>query len=135
MKMIKNKKMITRHGIAGAVRLVCIVVTSVTLSAAAYAAAAKTDAREDAPKKVPFDPVSKDIEGWTVHVDPQMLAGEHAEAGGRALTMLANHLEYFAEGTEAYFYRNDFYPFVRAELEQYDPMLHELLEDIWGPME
>ena len=22
-----------------------------------------------------------------------------------------NHKEYFAEGTEAYFYRNDFYPF------------------------
>jgi hypothetical protein len=44
-----------------------------------------------------------------------------------------NHMEYFAEGSEAYFYRNDFYPFVRAELEEYDPVLHDLLEDIWGP--
>ena len=45
-----------------------------------------------------------------------------------------NHMEYFAEGTEAYFYRNDFYPFVRAELKEHDPVLHDLLEDIWGPM-
>jgi len=222
------------------------------------------DAQEAAPKQTRFDPVIKDIEGWTVHVDPQMLEGVHAEAGGRALTMLANHLqriailmpkdrleemrkleiwiehdssefnvepgpyhpsagwliehgydarlakkvhvtraasllerhhmlkhpavilhelahsyhdqvlgfdeprikaaydkamkaglydtvldytgqtvrhyaatnpmEYFAEGTEAYFYRNDFYPFVRAELKEHDPALHDLLEDIWGSM-
>ncbi len=46
---------------------------------------------------------------------------------------LSNHKEYFAEGTEAYFYRNDFYPFVRAELKEFDPALHELLEKIWGP--
>lgn len=41
--------------------------------------------------------------------------------------------EYFAEGTEAYFYRNDFYPFVRAELKEHDPTLHAELEKIWGP--
>ena len=29
---------------------------------------------------------------------------------------LNNAKEYFAEGTEAFFYRNDFFPFVRAEL-------------------
>ena len=44
---------------------------------------------------------------------------------------LSNHKEYFAEGTEAFFYRNDFYPFVRAELKQADPKLHDLLEQIW----
>ncbi len=38
------------------------------------------------------------------------------------------------EGTEAYFYRNDFYPFVRAELKEHDPVLHDLLEEIWGPL-
>ncbi len=208
-----------------------------------------------------FDPIERTIEGWTVQVDPALLAGEHAEEGGRALAMLANHLqrikilvpqpqladlqkvgiwiehdhprlnsmqyhpskgwlianrhdprlekkvhitqarellsreqmlkhpavilhelahgyhdqfldfdnpeiiavyekaqaagiyenvllytgkivkhyglsnhkEYFAEGTEAYFYRNDFYPFVRAELKEFDPALHDLLETIWGP--
>lgn len=46
---------------------------------------------------------------------------------------LTDHKEYFAEGTEAYFYRNDFYPFVRAELKEHDPTLHDLLEQIWGP--
>jgi dipeptidyl-peptidase-4 len=48
---------------------------------------------------------------------------------------LSNHKEYFAEGTEAYFYRNDFYPFVRAELKEHDPDLHELLIEIWGPLQ
>ncbi len=42
-----------------------------------------------------------------------------------------NHKEYFAEGTEAWFYRNDFYPFVRAELKEFDPALHALLKEIW----
>ena len=210
---------------------------------------------------VRFDPVVRDIEGWTVHIDPAMLDGDHQEEGARALVMLANHLqrikilvppdqlekmqaieiwiehahprlgamqyhpskgwlvshghdprlakkvhithaasllsrsqmlkhpavilhelahgyhdqvldfnnpeiiavyeqakeagsyenvllytgekvrhyaltdhkEYFAEGTEAYFYRNDFYPFVRAELKEHDPALHKLLAEIWGP--
>ena len=45
---------------------------------------------------------------------------------------LTDHKEYFAEGTEAYLYRNDFYPFVRAELAEYDPQLCELLAAIWG---
>ncbi len=45
---------------------------------------------------------------------------------------LTNHKEYFAEGTEAFFYRNDFYPFVRAELKEHDPALHDVLEKIWG---
>lgn len=211
---------------------------------------------------VRFDPVVQNIEGWTVYVDPQLLEGEHSEVGGRALKMLANHLqriaillpedrlakmqkleiwieyhhptlgsmqyhpnigwlkshghdprlakkvhipraesllsrqqmvkhpavvlhelahayhdqylgfddprfveaykkakesgkydnvllytgkkvrhyamtdhkEYFAEGTEAYFYRNDFYPFVRAELKEFDPTLHDLLEEVWGKL-
>jgi len=261
---IEEKNMITRDRIAAALLLVSTVATLAALSAATNATDAKPDAKKETHQKVRFDPVIKDIEGWTVHVDPQMLEGEHAEAGARALTMLANHLqriailmpedrlkemrkleiwiehdhpelnvepgpyhpdvgwltarghdarlakkvhvtraasllerhhmikhpavilhelahayhdqvlgfdeprikaaydkamkagiydevllytgqkvrhyaatnhlEYFAEGTEAYFYRNDFYPFVRAELKQHDPVLHDLLEDIWGPM-
>jgi len=248
--------------VAAVLVAVSIVTTWVTLPAAAGEARAKPDAKSRAPTKAHFDPVIKHIEGWTVHVDPKLLEGEHAGEGGRALTMLANHLqriailmpadrlekmrkreiwierhhpelgsmqyhpdvkwltdrgydarlakkvhipraasllsrhllikqpavilhelahayhdqvlgfdeprikaaydkamkdglydnvllytgrkvrhyaatnhkEYFAEGTEAYFYRNDFYPFVRAELKQHDPVLHDLLEDIWGPM-
>ena len=46
-----------------------------------------------------------------------------------------NHKEYFAESTEAYFYRNDFYPFVRAELKEHDPTVHAVMEDVWGKLE
>ncbi|HLN28522.1 MAG TPA: hypothetical protein VK395_12340 [Gemmataceae bacterium] len=45
---------------------------------------------------------------------------------------LTNDREYFAEATEAYFGTNDFYPFVRAELAQHDPAVHDLLEKLWG---
>jgi dipeptidyl-peptidase-4 len=45
---------------------------------------------------------------------------------------LTNHKEYFAESTEAYFGVNDFYPFVRAELQEHDPEMFELLRQIWG---
>lgn len=48
---------------------------------------------------------------------------------------LTNHKEYFAEGTEAFLYRNDFFPFVRAELKEYDPAFHDILESIWGKPE
>lgn len=212
---------------------------------------------------VRFDPVKKDIEGWTVFVDPSLLEGEHAALGRDAIKMLANHLqrikilvpekqlkmlqtleiwlerhhptlgamqyhpgarwlkenghdarllnkvhlpraasllsrqqilkhpavilhelahsyhdqvlgfnhsevkqaydramaagkyqevllytgrtvkhygttnekEFFAEATEAYFYRNDFYPFVAAELEIYDPFTFSVLEKIWGKLQ
>jgi hypothetical protein len=47
---------------------------------------------------------------------------------------LTNHKEYFAEGTEAYFGANDFHPFVRAELKSFDPELHRVLREIWGPL-
>jgi hypothetical protein len=45
-----------------------------------------------------------------------------------------NHKEYFAESTEAYFYRNDFYPFVRAELKEHDPRMHDVMEKVWGKL-
>lgn len=223
---------------------------------------AKEEKSDQAPA-VRFDPVVQKIEGWTVDVEPALLEGEHADAGGRALRMLADHLnrisilvpedrlkdlqtveiwieyqhptlaamqyhpgrgwlvehgcdprltrkvhipraedliarrqlvkhpmvvlhelahayhdqflsfddpriieaydaakesgkyddvlvytgererhygmtnhkEYFAESTEAYFGRNDFYPFVRAELQEYDPVMYELLVEIWGPLQ
>ncbi len=43
-----------------------------------------------------------------------------------------NQMEYFAEGTEAYFGRNDFFPFVRTELKTYDPQGFMLQEKIWN---
>lgn len=234
------------------------VVVALFLTSMAHADLKK---REKAPG-IRFDPVRKKIEGWTVHVDPAMLRGEHAKSGARALSMLGNHLEriaillpadklktmqgleiwiehhhptlgnmqyhpgsgwlkdhghdprlhkmvhipraaallsrqqilkhpavilhelahsyhdqvlgfdhakikdayqrsmaagkykevllytgqtvkhygttnekeFFAEGTEAYFYRNDFFPFVAAELEVYDPNFFQVLEEIWGKL-
>ena len=75
---------------------------------------------------------------------PEIIAAyEKAKAAGNYESVLAhtgkkvkhyglnNHKEYFAEGTEAFFYRNDFYPFVRAELKNHDPSLHDVLVKIW----
>ncbi|HLY75633.1 MAG TPA: hypothetical protein VKU80_16040 [Planctomycetota bacterium] len=45
---------------------------------------------------------------------------------------LTDPQEYFAEGTEAFFGTNDFYPFVRAELQVHDPRLFRLLVEIWN---
>ena len=45
-----------------------------------------------------------------------------------------NEKEYLAECTEAYLGVNDFYPFVRAELEKHDPKCYELMEKIWGKL-
>ncbi len=44
---------------------------------------------------------------------------------------LENDREYFAETTEAFFGKNDFYPFTRDELKEHDPGMFELLEKLW----
>lgn len=44
---------------------------------------------------------------------------------------LTNEKEYFAEITEAYFSRNDFFPFTRDELRAYDPAGYALVEAAW----
>lgn len=44
---------------------------------------------------------------------------------------LTNPMEYFAEASEALFGTNDFYPFVRAELERHDPAAYALLRRLW----
>lgn len=50
---------------------------------------------------------------------------------GKAYAM-TNEKEYFAEVTEAYFSRNDFFPFMRAELQAHDPRAASMLEAAWG---
>lgn len=42
-----------------------------------------------------------------------------------------NELEYFAEISEAYLGKNDFYPYTRKELEVYDPNGYTLMKSIW----
>ncbi len=44
---------------------------------------------------------------------------------------LTNAKEYFAETTEAFFGRNDFFPFTREELQRHDREMDKLLERIW----
>jgi len=39
--------------------------------------------------------------------------------------------EYFAENCEAYFGVNDFYPFLKAELREYDPAICEIIERVF----
>jgi len=45
---------------------------------------------------------------------------------------MTDPMEYFAETTEAFFSRNDFFPFNRAELKQHDPDMDQLLAKLWG---
>ena len=45
---------------------------------------------------------------------------------------LTNQMEFFAEMTEAFFGTNDFYPFNRAELQEAEPELFQLLTEIWA---
>lgn len=241
---------------------IAVVVSASAVLRAAEPEPGRDPAEKPSPPAVRFDPVAREIEGWTIHVEPSLLDGEHADEGAEALRMLASHLhrialllpddrleqmrtleiwiehdhptlkamqyhpgvdwlvehghdprlvkkvhiphaadllsrqqivkhpavvlhelahayhdqilsfddprvvacyrqakesgtyedvllytgqkvkhygltnhkEYFAEGTEAYFYRNDFYPFVRAELKEHDPAFHDLLVEIWGPL-
>ena len=68
---------------------------------------------------------------------------ENMKAGGRYETVLHisgrmkrayalnNDKEYFAECSEAFFGTNDFYPFVRSELKEHDPEMHDLLRKLW----
>lgn len=44
---------------------------------------------------------------------------------------LTNKKEYFAELTEAYFGRNDIFPFNKNELESYDTLGFNMIESVW----
>ena len=44
---------------------------------------------------------------------------------------LTSPQEYFAENTEAFFTRNDFFPYTRDELKQHDPGMFALLMKLW----
>jgi hypothetical protein len=55
----------------------------------------------------------------------------HINGSSRRAYALNNDQEYFAEATEAFLGTNDFYPFVRSELQQHDPNMHKLLKKLW----
>jgi len=55
----------------------------------------------------------------------------HIAGKSKRAYALNNDQEYFAECSEAFFGTNDFYPFVRAELQQHDPNMYQLLNELW----
>ncbi len=63
------------------------------------------------------------VERW--HGDGRPNTHERAYA-------MTNAKEYFAECSEAYFSRNDFFPFTREELQKHDPQMFELLQHLWN---
>lgn len=44
---------------------------------------------------------------------------------------MTNPQEFFAECSEAFYFRNDFFPFTPAELKQSDPETYALMEKLW----
>ena len=45
---------------------------------------------------------------------------------------LTNEKEYFSELTEAYFGKNNYFPFTRKDLEKFDPLGYALVAEIWA---
>ena len=79
------------------------------------------------------------VHGWVLgpadYVDIRLLYQDALDAGKYSGEYAAtNTHEYFAESTEAYLGVNDFYPFVRAELNEHDPTMFALMERSWGPV-
>ena len=56
--------------------------------------------------------------------------GDRPTTVERAYAM-TDHKEYFAESTEAFFGRNDFFPFTREQLRRHDPEMFRLLVRLW----
>lgn len=57
---------------------------------------------------------------------------EYILGGTERAYALTNHLEFFAEITEAYFGENDFYPFTRSELLAFDSDAYNLVVSKWN---
>jgi hypothetical protein len=57
---------------------------------------------------------------------------EFVHGGNRKAYAATNPAEYFAELSEAYFGKNDFFPFTRDELEKHDPVGFEMMRKAWG---
>jgi hypothetical protein len=80
------------------------------------------------------DPLERELEAAFVKAQDsgryeQVLHFDGATTRHYAMTDVK---EYFAEGTEAWLGVNDFYPFVAAELRQFDPDLAAVLTRVWG---
>lgn len=51
--------------------------------------------------------------------------------GNQKAYALNNPDEYFAELTEAYLGENDYYPYNRSQLQEFDPMGYDLMKKVW----
>jgi hypothetical protein len=73
------------------------------------------------------------IKGAYQHAIAQQLydAVRYAAGGKRRAYAAVNNREYFAELSEAYFGRNDFYPFTRQQLAEYDPVGFRMMQERW----
>jgi hypothetical protein len=58
----------------------------------------------------------------------------HVRGDRRSHYARTNPMEFFAEMTESYFGRNDFFPFNSGELKQDEPAVFELMEKVWGKL-
>lgn len=56
---------------------------------------------------------------------------KHISGETRRHYALNNEKEYFSECTEAYFGKNDFFPFTRTELKKHDPVGYAMVEFVW----
>lgn len=57
---------------------------------------------------------------------------DHVSGEKKKAYAATNAKEYFAELTEAYFGRNDFYPFTRLDLQKHDPVGYQLIQQAWA---
>lgn len=84
--------------------------------------------------KLNFDRIDKTIMRAYKHAEQEKLYRDvmYLKVGKKKKAYaLKNSFEYFAELTETYFGRNDFYPFTRSELQRYDPVGYQMIETVW----
>lgn len=55
----------------------------------------------------------------------------YINGGKKRAYAMNNSMEYFAELTEAYLGKNDFFPYGRQELAQHDPAGYRLMQSVW----
>ena len=72
--------------------------------------------------------VEGSVQGFTVLVNRGVL--EHKNEAAEAIKEV--NAQYFADLTEAYFGKNDFFPFNREDLKKYDPTGYQLMKTVWG---
>jgi len=72
----------------------CAVIAILIAAWLAPGAAMAADDKDDGEQPVKFyDPVQRDVEGWTVKLDPKLLEKENEDLGRQAVQALANHLQ------------------------------------------